>query len=217
MAPALQKDQKLIDAAKDFANVPWCENYERMLSGMLYECMDPMLVAARHRARILQQKYNNFPLEGTTPAVQEERNKILKELLGKLGNDGYTENLQVDYGCNISIGERFYANYNCVILDCSSVTIGDRVMLGPGVSIFTATHETSIESRRANIEYAAPVVIGNDCWIGGNSTILPGVTIGDGCTIGAGSVVTKSIPPYSVAVGTPARVIKQVDRPSSDA
>lgn len=97
-----------------------------------------------------------------------------------------------------------------VILDCGLVTIGDRVMFGPFVSIFAATHETEVQSRRDNIEFAREVVIGNDCWIGGHVTILPGVVIGEGCTIGAGSVVTKNIPAWSVAMGTPARVVKKV-------
>ena len=97
-----------------------------------------------------------------------------------------------------------------IIIDDGIVTIGDRVMFGPSVSIFAATHETEVQSRRDNIEYAREVRIGNDCWIGGNVTILPGVVIGNGCTIGAGSVVTKSIPAYSVAIGSPARVVKSV-------
>lgn len=97
-----------------------------------------------------------------------------------------------------------------MILDCSFVTIGNRVMCGPNVSIYAATHEVEVQSRRDYIEYAAPVVIGDDCWIGGGSTILPGVTIGKGCTIAAGSVVTRSIPDFSVAVGSPAKVVKKV-------
>jgi len=97
-----------------------------------------------------------------------------------------------------------------VILDCSLVTIGDRVMLGPFVSIFAATHETEVASRRENIEFARRVTIGDDCWIGGHTVILPGVTIGKGCTIGAGSVVSRDIPDWSVAMGSPARVVKTV-------
>lgn len=116
----------------------------------------------------------------------------------------------VDYGCNISVGKRFYANFNLTIVDCGIVTIGDRVMFGPNVSIYAATHETEVQSRRDNIEYAKPVVIGDDCWVGGHAVILPGVTIGKGCTIGAGSLVTRDIPDWSVAMGTPARVVRKV-------
>lgn len=97
-----------------------------------------------------------------------------------------------------------------VILDCGMVKIGDRVLFGPFVSIFAATHETGVQSRRDGVEYAKPVVIGDDCWIGGNVTIMPGVNIGRGCTIGAGSVVTKDVPDFSVSIGSPARVVKQV-------
>lgn len=97
-----------------------------------------------------------------------------------------------------------------VILDCAIVTIGNRVLFGPFVSIFAATHETEVQSRREGIEYAKPVTVGDDCWIGGNTTIMPGVTIGKGCTIGASSVVTKDIPDFSVAMGSPARVVKKV-------
>ena len=95
-----------------------------------------------------------------------------------------------------------------MILDCGLVTIGNRVMFGPFVSIFAATHEVEVQSRRDEIEYAKPVTIGDDCWIGGNTTIMPGVTIGKGCTIGAGSIVTKSIPDFSVAIGSPAKVVR---------
>lgn len=98
-----------------------------------------------------------------------------------------------------------------VILDCGMVKIGDRVLFGPFVSIFAATHETDVQSRRDGVEYAKPVLIGDDCWVGGNTTIMPGVTIGKGCTIGAGSVVTKDIPDFSVAIGSPAKVVKKVD------
>lgn len=100
--------------------------------------------------------------------------------------------------------------HSTVILDCGVVTIGDRVMFGPFVSIFAATHETEVQSRRDNIEYAREVTIGDDCWIGGHVTILPGVTIGEGCTIGSNSIVTKDVPAWSVAMGAPAKVVKKV-------
>lgn len=98
-----------------------------------------------------------------------------------------------------------------MILDCGMVRIGDRVMFGPFVSIFAATHETGVQSRRDGVEYAGQVTIGDDCWIGGNVTIMPGVTIGKGCTVGSGSIVTKDIPDFSVAIGNPARVVKKVN------
>ncbi|KAK9413936.1 putative Maltose/galactoside acetyltransferase domain-containing protein [Seiridium unicorne] len=145
--------------------------------------------------------------------------------MGGVGNGTFIEPpISIDYGCNIILGENFYSNFKyaqltagryrtslLVILDCGLVTIGNRVLFGPFVSIFAATHETEVQSRRDGIEYAKPVSIGDDCWIGGNVTIMPGVTIGKGCTVGAGSVVTKNIPDFSVAIGSPARVVKKVE------
>ena len=129
-----------------------------------------------------------------------------------MGKDVWLEPpVYLDYGCNIKLGDRIYSNFNLTILDCSLVEIGHRVMFGPNVSIFAATHETDVQSRRDNIEFAKPVYIGDDCWIGGHCVILPGVRIGQGCTIAAGSVVTKDITEWSVAMGTPARVVKKVD------
>lgn len=137
---------------------------------------------------------------------------MLREILGSInGDDVFIEPpFTVDYGCNIRLGVRFYANFNLTVLDCGLVTIGDRVMMGPNVSILAATHETEVQSRRDDIEYAKPVVIGNDCWIGGHVVILPGVEIGNGCTIAAGSVVSRSVPAWSVAMGAPAKVVKKV-------
>lgn len=133
------------------------------------------------------------------------------EIFGHVGKDVTIEPpFLLEYGCNTTVGDGVYANFNLCILDCALVSIGDRVMFGPGVSILTATHETEVQSRRDNIEYAKPITIGDDCWIGGHVVILPGVTIGEGCTIAASSVVTKDIPPWSVAMGSPARVRKQV-------
>jgi len=210
-----EKNQRLIEIAKGLDNVPWCDQYERMISGMLYECTTPELEKGRFRARAWCNKYNTtFPLDdpdATLESLAKDRFHELKKILGAVGEDAFIEPpFYLDYGCNVILGERFYANFNLVILDCSLISIGNRVFFGPYVSIYAATHETEVQSRRDNIEFAREVTIGDDCWIGGNVTILPGVEIGEGCTIGAGSVVTKSIPPWSVAVGSPARVIKKV-------
>lgn len=206
------KNHALITAARSMKHVPWCEDYERMISGMLYNSFVPELANGRFRARQLMDKYNRyFPPNATLDSLAKEREGILKEMMGKVGTGIFMEPpVYVDYGCNISIGERFYANFNTVILDCGIVTIGDRVMFGPFVSIFAATHETEVQSRRDNIEYAREVKIGDDCWICGHVTILPGVTIGEGCTIGSNSVVTRDVPAWSVAMGSPARVVKKV-------
>ncbi|KAI9146860.1 Sophorolipid acetyltransferase [Paramyrothecium foliicola] len=211
---ATQKNESAITYSKTLTNVPWCDDYEKMISGMLYSCTAPELVVARNQARRLAQKFNTWvpPEDYSAEQVGDIRVGMITELFGKVGKDIYVEpSLQVDYGCNITIGDTFYANFNTVILDCAHVTIGDRVFFGTGVSLITATHETGLQSRRDNIEYAEPITIGNDCWLGANVTVLPGVTIGNGCTVGAGSVVTKSVPDYSVVVGVPAKVIKKVE------
>lgn len=209
-----QKNEKMISAARELENTPWCDDYEKMISGMLYNCMAPDLERGRFRARRLAAKFNTYvpPEDGTLAGANDERIAILKQLFGRIGRDCCVEpNIQVDYGCNIILGDNFYANFNTVILDCALVTIGDRVLFGTGVSLITATHETSLKSRMDFIEYAEPITIGDDCWLGSNVTVLPGVTIGKGCTIAAGAVVSKDVPEYSVAMGVPARVVKKVE------
>ncbi|KAJ5025546.1 galactoside O-acetyltransferase [Bipolaris maydis] len=214
---AQEKNMQEIEKAKKLNHVPWGEEYEKMISGMLYDSWGRDLTAARYKARAFAHKYNTwFPPPSTDPAtgfdvLAAERAKMLKEVIGHLGDDVFIEPpFNIDYGCNISIGPRFFANFNLTILDCSLVTIGARCMFGPNVSIFAATHETEVQSRRDNIEYGRPVVVGDDCWIGGNVVILPGVTIGRGVTVAAMSVVTKDVPDFSVVMGQPAKVVKKV-------
>ncbi|ROV91922.1 hypothetical protein VPNG_09753 [Cytospora leucostoma] len=208
-----EKDPATIEYARTLANTPWCDDYERMVSGVLYDCMAQELVDGRFRARRFMHKYNNyFPDDATPDSLAADREAMLRQQFGRVGEGVFIEPpLNIDYGCNISLGKDFYSNFNLVILDCGMVEIGDRVLFGPFVSIFAATHETDVQSRRDGVEYAKPVKIGDDCWVGGNTTIMPGVTIGKGCTIAAGSIVTKDIPDFSVAMGTPARVVKKVD------
>ncbi|KAG9189598.1 hypothetical protein G6011_06466 [Alternaria panax] len=214
-----EKNTQEIEKAKKLNHVPWCEEYEKMISGMLYNAFSPTLNTARFKARAFAHKYNTwFPdLEMTDTekgfdVLAAERLRMLKTIIGHVGDDEVfiEPPFNIDYGCNISIGKRFYSNFNLTILDCSLVTIGDRCMFGPNVSIFAATHEAEVQSRRDNIEYGKPVVIGDDCWIGGNVVILPGVKIGRGVTVGAMSVVTKDVPDFCVVMGQPARVVKKV-------
>ncbi|KAF5556275.1 hypothetical protein FNAPI_5798 [Fusarium napiforme] len=200
---------------RGWSNVPWMEFYERMISGMLYDSLIPKLTNARLAARKAMNEYNTWFPEGedfNIENITKRRAEMLKSFLGHVADDEVfiEPPFRVDYGPNMSVGKRFYANFNLTVLDSAIVTIGDRVMIGPNVMISTATHETEVASRRACIEYAYPINIGDDCWIGGGVTILPGVTIGEGCTIGAGSIVTRDIPAWSVAVGSPARVVKKV-------
>lgn len=208
-----EKDQATLERAKTLQNTPWCDDYEKMISGVLYNCLAPELVQGRFRARRFMHTYNHFfPDDATPESLAADRESMLKAILGNVGPGVFIEPpFSIDYGCNISLGHSFYANFNTVILDCGIVSIGHRVMFGPNVSIFAATHETDVPSRRDGVEYAKPVSIGDDCWIGGNVSIMPGVSIANGCTIGAGSVVTKDVPAFSVAMGSPARVVSKVE------
>ncbi|KAF4993448.1 hypothetical protein FGRMN_6454 [Fusarium graminum] len=212
---AQEKNQLELEKASMLANIPHCEQYERMISGMLYDSLIPKLTNARLNARKHMNEYNTWFPEGgdlNIENITKTRVEMLKSFLGHIADDEVfiEPPLRVDYGTNMSVGKRFYANFNLTVLDSAIVSIGDRVMIGPNVIISTATHETEVGSRRANIEYACPITIGDDCWIGGGVIVLPGVTIGDGCTIGAGSIVTRDIPAWSVAVGSPARIIRKV-------
>ena len=180
--------------------------WREMMSGNVYCAVHEGLIAELNRVKTLVRRYNDLPPEDL--AAMDE---AIRGLLGRCGNNiKVLQPFRCDYGCNITVGENFFANFNLTILDEAKVTIGDNVFIGPNVSIYTACHPTDPDDRRDGREWSLPVTIGSDCWIGGNVVILPGVEIGEGATIGAGSVVSRSIPPRSVAVGNPARVIKRV-------
>lgn len=179
---------------------------QRMLAGELYVAADPELVAERKRARRLARLYNQ-----TTEEQTSERESLLRELLGSAGSRLEIEPpFRCDYGSNIHAGDGLYMNFDCVILDCAPVRIGNNVACGPGVHIYAATHPLEAEERIKGPELAKPVTIGNNVWIGGGSIICPGVTVGDNSTIGAGSVVTRDIPPNVFAAGNPCRVIREL-------
>ncbi|KAJ0343940.1 hypothetical protein COL154_003988 [Colletotrichum chrysophilum] len=207
-----QKDPEIIAVARTLQNTPWCEEYEKMISGMMYNPVDPILVDGRHQGRCLARDFNEIDhRKHTADDVAQLKTETLAKMVGKLGAGTFVEApFIVDYGCNVIFGKNCFANFNMTILDVSLVTIGDRVQFGPNVSIYTAGHDTSVLSRIKFVEYGLPVTIEDDCWIGGGVTIMPGVTIGRGTTVGSGAVVTKSLPAYSVAVGSPARVIKKL-------
>lgn len=179
---------------------------EKMLAGELYRADDPELTAERILSRQLVYDFNHSRTDEL-----EKRTAILKKLLRARGNVFIEPPFYCDYGFNISVGDNFFANYNCVILDVNRVTIGDNVMFGPAVQVYSATHPTDPLIRRSGLELGLPITIGNDVWIGGGSIICPGVTIGDNVTIGAGSVVTRDIPSNVVAVGNPCRVIRRLE------
>lgn len=177
--------------------------WDKMLAGELYDALDPELVQARDRARNLCQDLN-----ATREAQQDERRRILKELLAAGGDDVWIQPpFYCDYGSNIRLGKKCYFNFNCVVLDVCSVTVGNHVFFGPAVQIYAATHPLDAMLRRTQ-EFGKPVVIGSDVWVGGGSIICPGVTIGSRTVIGAGSVVTKDIPDGVLAAGNPCRVIR---------
>lgn len=180
---------------------------EKMLSGLLYDAGDPELAAERHRARLLCQKINNM-----NEAKKEARVALLYELLGKAGEGLWIEPpFYCDYGSHITVGEKVFMNFNCCILDVMEVRLGDRALLGPNVQIYTATHPMDAATRASGLEYAKPVYIGNDVWIGGGAVICPGVTLGDRVVVGAGAVVTKDVPADVFVAGNPARLIKKLD------
>lgn len=184
---------------------------EKMLAGENYDCGSPELLERWHLAKRLQTEYNNTP---TTDAVR--LSALLDLLLGSRGENVWiAAPFFVDYGENIHLGRNVEINMNCVFLDCNRITIGDYSGIGPGVHIYTVSHPTDPSERRSGNSafwnsVTAPVVIGDNVWIGGRSVILPGVTIGNGTTIGAGSVVTHSIPGNVVAAGNPCRIIRHL-------
>ncbi|WP_079504558.1 sugar O-acetyltransferase [Mesobacillus jeotgali] len=179
---------------------------EKMLAGEMYNPADPVLVKEREEARRKVRIYNQ-----TSETEGEIRTKLLKDLLGSTGETVVMEpNIRFDYGYNTHVGENFFANFDCTILDVCEVRFGDNCMLAPGVQIYTATHPLHPVERNSGREYAKPITIGNNVWIGGSAIINPGVTVGDNVVIASGAVVTKDVPDNVVVGGNPARVIKQI-------
>jgi maltose O-acetyltransferase len=179
---------------------------DKMLSGELYMASDPELVAAHLHAQAILAEFN-----ATTADAERKRRKLLGHLLARLGDAAVVKPVfRCDYGFNITIGERTFLNYDCVLLDCNLITIGDDVQVAPGVHIYTATHPVDADTRRSGLEYALAVSIGDGAWIGGGSIICPGVTIGDNTVVGAGSVVTRDLPANVVAAGNPCRVVRKL-------
>lgn len=180
---------------------------EKMLRGELYFAFGDELSSERQHAKEVIFRYNSL-----LPAQTDERNELLRELFGSTGNSFFIEPpFRCDYGYNIHWGENSYANYNCTILDCAEVKVGNNVLIGPNVNIFTAGHPVSPSLRLEGLEYAYPIEIGDNVWIGGGTTINPGVKIGKNSIIGSGSVVTKSIPENVIAAGNPCRVIRTIN------
>lgn len=186
---------------------------EKARDGELYDAnYDPQLIAERDACKDLCFEYNNLP-----PSKKEDRQNLIRKILGKTNGSFLIEQpFFCDYGYNIEIGENFYANMNCIILDEAKVKFGNNVFIAPGCGFYTAEHPLNVEQRNKGLEYAKPITIGNNVWIGAQCIILAGVTIGDNCVIGAGSVVTRDIPPNVVAVGNPCKVLKNIAQNKKD-
>jgi maltose O-acetyltransferase len=178
---------------------------EKMLAGESYNCLDTDLVAERQRIKKILRLYN------LTEAVPEQQT-ILQQLLGQIGQNSIIEPpFYCVYGQNIHIGDHVYLNYLCTILDTNEVHIGNHVMIGPTVQIYTSAHHLQAETRIQGWEVAKPIVIEDNVWIGGGAILLPGVRIGRNAVVGAGAVVSRSVPANTVVAGNPARVIREID------
>lgn len=183
------------------------EIWEKMLSGIEYDATHSGLRDLLQQTRLKLWTFNSLRPDQTV-----EMNEILKDLFGSIGERFIiNQPFRCDYGRNIFLGEDCFINFNCTILDEAKVTVGNNAFIGPNVSIYTACHPLEVDKRNRFIEWAEPVIIGNNVWIGGDVTLLPGVTIGDNVVIGAGSVVTKSCPSNVVIAGNPAKIIKEIN------
>lgn len=176
-----------------------------MLAGELYDPLDPQLDAERRRSRDLCGRLNE-----TGEHEKNRRRAILEDLFGAVTDAWVQPPFYCDYGTNVSLGRKVFFNFNCVLLDVAPITIGDHVLFGPAVQVYTASHPFSATERRAGLECAEPISIGDDVWIGGGAIVCPGVTIGCRSIIGAGSVVTNDIPADVMAAGNPCRVIRRL-------
>lgn len=186
---------------------PAASQRERMLAGGLYTADDPELNAARRRARELLARFNGAASESFAA-----RRELLEELFGAFGPGSLINpTLKCDYGFNIAIGRNCFFNFDCILLDCNRIDIGDDVQAGPGVHVYTATHPMDAATRRTGLERALPVRIGSGVWLGGRAVVCPGVTIGENTVVGAGSVVVRDLPANVFAAGNPCKVIRTVD------
>ena len=178
--------------------------------GQLYDANnDEQILKLREQAKVSCARYNR--------SAPDERPALLHEMLGSVGQHPYIEPpFFCDYGSNIHAGDHFYANHNLMVLDGAEVRCGNNVFIAPNVGLYTAGHPLDSVRRNAGLEFAKPIILGNNVWIGAGSSILPGVTIGDGAVIGAGSVVTRDIPPNVIAVGNPCKVLREISKADAE-
>jgi maltose O-acetyltransferase len=194
---------KLFDSFEAMAS-----EYAKMLAGELYRPSDPTIQGELAKTRAWLIRYN-----AALDTVEQQR--LLRERLDAVGARTVVRApFHCDFGLHIRLGDDVFVNFDCVILDVSWVTIGDRTQIGPAVQIYAADHPRDAATRRQGLEFGRPVIVGSDVWIGGAAIVLPGVTIGDGATIGAGSVVTRSVPAHATVAGSPARAVRRTPTPS---
>jgi maltose O-acetyltransferase len=180
---------------------------EKMLVGDLYDASDPELVSERTDARALTREYN-----ATAPHETDRRARLLDDLFGSVGEAVTVEPpVRCDYGYNVHVGDGFYANVGCVLLDIRRIDVGRDCLVGPGVHVYTATHPLDAAARSEGLEYGEPVSVGDDVWIGGRAVLNPGVTVGDRSIVASGAVVTSDVPDDVVVGGNPARVLSELD------
>lgn len=178
-----------------------------MLSGELYDALDPELSSERLKARLLLKELND-----SREDEQDERDRIIQELIPRSGDNLWLQPpFYCDYGTNIILGDNVFFNFNCIVLDVAMIKIGDRTKMGPNVQIYAATHPIDYKKRATGLEFGQPITIGKDVWIGGSAIICPGVRIGDRTVVGSGSVVTKDIPSDVFAAGNPCKVIRKLE------
>lgn len=179
---------------------------QRMLAGEHYMADDAELNAARQRARGLLARFN-----ASGPEAFAERRALLQDLFARFGKGSVVNpSFRCDYGFNISVGSNSFFNFDCVLLDCNRIDIGDDVQFGPGVHIYTAAHPVDAQARRSGAEFALPVAIGSGAWLGGRAVVCPGVSIGENTVVGAGSVVVRDLPPNVLALGNPCKVVRSL-------
>lgn len=201
----IEKNKNYINIKQKRGFVIMKSEKEKMLASELYDSGDEELIKEFYHASDLTYEFNH-----TRPSEKAKRNDIIKQLINAKGSFLIEAPFNCDYGYNIEVGENFYANYGCIILDANKVKIGDNVLFGPNVQIYTATHPIDPIERQNGKGYAKPITIGNNVWIGGGAILCPGIKIGDNVTIGAGSIVTKDIPENVIAAGNPCKVFRNI-------
>ncbi|KAF5013140.1 hypothetical protein FDECE_860 [Fusarium decemcellulare] len=216
MASSTKNPEMIATIQQSEINVPWCDEFEKMISGMCFQSSkDPKLGQYKVAVMRTLQSFNDvtIPDNATLESLTSRRMQVAKGMLGKLGTSVNIEPpFFVTWGCNIFVGDRVYINRNISIYDNAPVTIGDRVLIGPDVCICTGTHDIHWQAREEvyGTSFALPISIEADCWIGARATILPGVRIGRGATVAAGAVVTKDVEPDCLVGGVPAKLIRRL-------